>query len=75
MICDCCGKEGALTKHVSRSFCSGAEIQVVDGIPLVVCPNGGESYLTAETLHELERMKLHRRNVRTARQAPVIDYV
>ena len=30
-------------------------------VPLVSCPHCGESYLTAATLHELERIKLHRR--------------
>jgi len=75
MICDNCGKEGAVTRHVSRSFGSGADILVVDGIPMVACPHCGESYFAAETLHELERIRLHRRNVKAARQAPVLDYV
>ncbi len=73
MICDCCGKEGAITKRISRSFGSGADILVVDGIPMVVCSNCGESYFTAETLHELERLKLHRKNLETSRQAPVLE--
>lgn len=34
---------------------------VIENIPLVSYPNCGESYLTAETLHEIERIKLHRR--------------
>ena len=75
MTCDCCGKEGAVTKHVSRAFGSGAEILVVDGIPMVACPHCGESYFAAETLLELERIKLHRRNVTPARQAPVLNYL
>ena len=75
MICDCCGKKGAVTKRVSRSFGSGAEILVVDGVPVVVCPNCGESYFTAETFHELDRLRLHRDNVGASRQAPVLEYV
>ena len=34
---------------------------VIENIPIVSCPNCGETYLTAETLHEIERIKLHRR--------------
>ncbi|MFH1037905.1 MAG: YgiT-type zinc finger protein [PVC group bacterium] len=75
MICDCCGKDGSIIKHVTRSFGTGADILVVDGVPMVVCPHCGESYFTAETLHELERLKLHRKNVNVHRQAPVVEYV
>jgi YgiT-type zinc finger domain-containing protein len=75
MICDCCGKEGVVTKRISRSFGSGADILVVDGVPMRVCPRCGESYFTAGTLHELERLKLHRKSVRAPRRAPVLQYV
>lgn len=33
-------------------------------------PHCGESYLNAETLHELERIKLHRRNMALPRSTP-----
>ena len=48
---------------------------VIDQVPIVVCPNCGESYMTADTLHEVERLKLHKRNMKTHRLAPVIIYV
>ncbi len=41
---------------------------------MVVCSNCGESYFTAETLQELERLKLHKKNVAIQRTAPVIRY-
>jgi len=75
MICDSCGKKNAIVKHVTRSFGSGASIMVIDKVPMIVCPNCGESYFTADTIHELERLKLHRKNVETRRQAPVVEYV
>ncbi len=75
MVCDCCGKEGAVTKHISRSFGSGDRIFVIDNIPLIVCPHCGESYFSADTLQELERLKLHHNNVETKRQAPVVEFV
>jgi len=74
MICDCCGKEGARIKHVTRSFGKGADILVIEQVPMVVCRNCGQSYFTTETLHELERLKLHKHNVATHRTAPVIRY-
>jgi hypothetical protein len=48
---------------------------VIDCIPVVVCPNCGESYMTADTMHEVQRLKLHKRSVKALRFAPVIGYV
>jgi YgiT-type zinc finger domain-containing protein len=74
MICDCCGKKGAVTKRVTRSFGKGKNILVIEQVPMVVCPNCGQSYFTAETLHELERLRLHKESVGVQRVAPVIKY-
>ena len=60
LTCDICGEKGARTRHVSRSYGSGKDLLVVEDIPMVSCPNCGENYFTAHTLHELERIKLHR---------------
>lgn len=75
MTCDVCGHDGAKTKYVSRSYGKGEDMVVIDHIPVVVCPKCGESYMTAETMHEIQRLKLHKRNVRALRLAPVISYV
>ena len=61
MECDICGKRGAHSRRVSRSYGHGVNLLVIENIPIVSCPNCGETYLTAETLHEIERIKLHRR--------------
>ncbi len=60
MVCDICGKSGAHVRRVSRSYGQGANLFVIENVPIVSCPHCGESYLTAETLHEIERIKLHR---------------
>jgi YgiT-type zinc finger domain-containing protein len=61
ITCDVCGKRGAQIRRVSRSYGKGANLFVVENVPIVSCPHCGESYLTAETLHEIERIKLHRK--------------
>jgi YgiT-type zinc finger domain-containing protein len=71
MICDICGQEGARIRHVSRSYGEGEELLVVENVPVVSCPNCGESYLTAETLHKIERIKLHRQSFAQERPVPV----
>ena len=44
-----------------RSYGKGATLFVIENVPLVSFPHCGESYLTAGTLHEIERIKVHRR--------------
>lgn len=60
MICDICGKEGSRIRRVPRSYGHGDDLLVIEDVPVVSCPHCGESYLTAETLHELDHIKLHR---------------
>jgi len=71
MICDICGREGARVRHVTRSYGEGENLLVIENVPVVSCPHCGESYLTAETLHEIERIKLHRRSFAQERPVPV----
>ena len=71
LICDICGKEGAKIRHVSRSYGKGESLLVIENVPVISCPHCGESYLTAETLHEIERIKLHRQSFAKKRSVPV----
>ncbi len=71
MKCENCGKENARIIHVSRSYGKGDNLLVIENIPVVSCPDCGESYLTAETLHEIERIKLHRKNIAEERNVAV----
>lgn len=54
LVCDICDKGGARIRHVSRSYGKGKELLVIENVPVISCPHCGESYLTAETLHELD---------------------
>ena len=74
MICDICGQEGARIRRVSRSYGKGEQLLVIENVPVVSCPHCGESYLTAETLHELERIKLHRQRVAVERPVAVAAF-
>lgn len=74
-ICDCCGKAGVMHKHITRSFGKGDRVVVIDGIPLSVCPHCGESYFAADTLQEVERLRLHRAGLTAQSTAPVLAYV
>jgi len=47
---------------------------VIEGIPLWSCPRCGESYFTAQTLHEIERIKTLRKAVAVERRVPVAAF-
>jgi YgiT-type zinc finger domain-containing protein len=74
MICEICGKEGARIRFVTRSYGKGDYLLVIENIPLVGCPHCGESYFTAETLHEIERIKLHRQSFATKRKVAIAEF-
>jgi len=75
VICDLCGAEGVRIRKVSETLGKGPGLLVVDNVPLMVCPQCGEGYFTAATLHELERIRLHGANFATERAIKVAQFV
>jgi YgiT-type zinc finger domain-containing protein len=59
-ICDIYGQEGARIRRVTRSYGKGAKILLIENVPVIICSRCGESSLTADTIHEIERIKLHK---------------
>ena len=74
MKCDNCGKEDVRIRRISRSYGKGVNLLVIENIPVVNCPHCGESYLTADTLHEIERIKLLRKNFAQERNVAVATF-
>ena len=74
MVCDICGKDGARLRRRTRSYGKGARLLVIENVPVVTCPHCGESYLTADTLHQIERIKAHRKSHATKRPVAVANF-
>jgi len=74
MVCDICGEEGARTRRLTRSYGKGDSLLVIQNVPVISCPRCGESYLTAETLHEIERIKARRQSCAVKRPVAVADF-
>ncbi len=72
--CDFCGRAGVQIKLVTRSYGKRASLFVIEGVPLLSCPHCGESYLTAETLHEIERIRALRKAVSVIRPVAVATF-
>lgn len=74
MVCDICGKEGSRLRSVTCSYGKSENLLIIENIPLVSCPHCGESYFTSETLHEIERIKLHRQSFATRRKVAIAEF-
>ena len=53
---------------------SAASGDVIETIPLWSCPSCGESYFTAQTLHEIERIKALRKSVSVRKNVSVAAF-
>lgn len=71
MICDICGESGVRQRYISRSYGQGEALLVIEGVPVMSCSHCGESYLTAQTLHEIERIKHQREGIAAKRLVAV----
>jgi len=74
MVCDVCGRTGTRIHRVTETCGKGKNLLVIENIPLVSCPHCGESYFTAETLHEIERIRLHRKSLAVERTVEVVSF-
>ena len=73
LSCDVCGKDAAHVRRITRSY-GKKNLLVIENVPIVNCPHCGESYLTAETMHEIERIKMHKKNFAVERPVPVANF-
>ena len=73
--CENCGREDTQVRHVTRSYGKGASLLVVEKVPVISCPHCGASYLTSATLHEIARIKRHRRSLTKRSNVAVAEFV
>ncbi len=74
MICDICGTNGVRVRKITRSYGKSENLLLIENIPVISCPHCGESYLTAETLHEIERIKQNRKSLAVERPVEVASF-
>jgi YgiT-type zinc finger domain-containing protein len=75
MICEICGKKGVRQRLVTRSYGKNDSLLVIENIPVMSCVNCRENYMTAETMLEIERIKLHRKSFSHKRNIPVAEFI
>lgn len=61
-------------RYITRSYGKGANLLVIENVPVISCPNCGESYLTAQTLHAIDQIKRERQQRTHTRLVAVADF-
>lgn len=74
MICEICGSHGVHVRRIARTYGKGRDFFVIENIPIITCSHCGENYLRPDTLQEIERIKLHRKNLATRRPIPIVNF-
>ena len=63
--CVHCGKYGLQVREGVRKPGGGSSLLAIEGGPAIFCPSCGESWFTAQTMHEFEQIR-RQRNSTTA---------
>ncbi len=74
MNCQICGKKTASIKRVTKSFGRSHSLVVIEDIPVVSCTNCHESYITADTAHEIDRIRKNRVTAGKAKRVLVASF-
>jgi YgiT-type zinc finger domain-containing protein len=72
--CPYCGRTGLLSRTIARSYGKGANLLVIEGVPLQRCPHCGEAFFTPETLDEVERIRSLRKAISVVRPVAVASF-
>lgn len=74
MNCQICGKKTASIKKVTKSFGRSHSLVVIEDIPVLSCRSCHESYITADTAREIDRIRKNRVTVGKAKRVLVASF-
>jgi YgiT-type zinc finger domain-containing protein len=74
MNCQICGKKTVSIKKVTKSFGRGDSLVVIEDIPVLSCSSCHESYITADTAREIDRIRKNRVTVGKAKRVLVASF-
>jgi len=74
MNCEICGAQTARVRRVTRSCGNGHSAFLIQNVPVVTCPSCAESYMTADTLKEIKRIRLPWRQLAKPTKVPLATF-
>jgi len=75
MVCDNCGVKAARLVKRPQVLGRGRQMMLIDNVPVIACRNCGESYMTSETMHRLDGIRLKQKAKPAARKIVVAEFV
>jgi YgiT-type zinc finger domain-containing protein len=75
ILCDNCGvKAACVIKRPQVLGRRGAKMIVVDNVPVIACKNCGENYMTSETMHKLDDIRIKQKKEKSERKIAVAEF-
>jgi YgiT-type zinc finger domain-containing protein len=74
MNCHVCGKKSASLKKVTKNFGRGPGLVVIEDIPVLSCSSCHESYVTADTAREIDRIRKNCTTIGKTRRVLVVSF-
>jgi YgiT-type zinc finger domain-containing protein len=75
IVCDICGVKAARIIRRPQVLGRGESMMLVENVPVIVCRNCDESYMTSETMHELDSFRSNRKAKTKSRKIVVTEFV
>lgn len=74
ILCDNCGVKAARLVKRPQVLGRGAKMIVVDNVPVIACKNCGENYMTGETMHKLDDIRVKQKKEKSERKVAVAEF-
>lgn len=74
ILCDNCGVKAARVIKRPQVLGRGAKMIVVDNVPVIACKNCGENYMTSETMHKLDDIRIKQKKEKSERKIAVAEF-
>lgn len=74
ILCDNCGVKAARVIKRPQVLGRGAKMIVVDNVPVIACKNCGENYMTGETMHKLDDIRIKQKKEKSEPKIAVAEF-
>ena len=72
-VCENCGVKAARLIKRPQVLGRGTKMILVDNVPVITCKNCGENYMTSETMHRLDDIRLKQKAQNIERKIAVLN--
>jgi YgiT-type zinc finger domain-containing protein len=73
-VCDICGVQSARVVKRPQVLGRGERMMLVDNVPVISCKNCGESYMTSDTIHKLDEIRVKQKEKSIKRKIAVTEF-